>query len=171
MAINFVENATLRTYLQSSHKLYYFMFAEMWCAMNRFTSLLSVQEPKMLCDFFLYFGPCFELVKRIEQRHANIIVEGSLMWNNRSEFLSCETRCKSMGRQVPSYSLVKQANLINIYDKCKNKSKDDPFLDSNSECGFPIDVEYSFQQKQWLGKYVINFLHYQINKMGIPSVQ
>ena len=102
----------------------------------------------MLCELFFSFGPCFKLVKRIKhsfEAEMKIDVEGSILWNNMSETLSCQTRCSSLNRQVPGYSLVNKANLMKTYNMCKD-------LDQHSECGFPINVDYSFQQKQWLGK-------------------
>ena len=59
--------------------------------------------------------------------------------------MTCEQRCKSLHREVPSYSTIENVEPSLLYHKCVN-------LDNETDCSFPINVKYSFEKKLWIGK-------------------
>ena len=66
--------------------------------------------------------------------------------------MTCEQRCKSLHREVPSYSTIENVEPSSLYNQCVN-------LNNETDCSFPINVKYSFEKKLWIGKNYLKTLY------------
>ena len=57
--------------------------------------------------------------------------------------MTCEQRCKSLYREVPSYSTITNIEPSSLYRQCLK-------FDTEMDCSFPVDVKYSFEKKLWI---------------------
>ena len=68
--------------------------------------------------------------------------------------MTCEQRCRSLYREVPSYSMIENIEPSDLYPHCVE-------MDKKMDCSFPITVKYSFEKNLWIGKnYWRNFHEY-----------
>ena len=89
----------------------------------------------MLCNFLSFVGPCFLLLDH--------------QVNN-----TCISQCQSIGRELPSFNIVKTF-LNEIIHLEKPSASDKMFAASTSKVkfSFSIAVEYDFERHIWVDNY------------------
>ena len=89
----------------------------------------------MLCDFLSFVGPCFLLLDH--------------QVNN-----TCISQCQSIGRELPSFNIVK--TFLNEIIHLEKPSASDKMLASSTskvKVSFSIGVEYDFERQKWIDMY------------------